>query len=179
MEQWRDVSGYEGFFEVSDLGKVRSLPRSYTDSRGQRCRVKGKTLNHVFNSAGYPMVNLCANGKQKLLLVHVLVLSAFVSARPAGMQGCHNDGNPKNPTLSNLRWDTPKGNSADTALHGTRAWGSKQGQSKLTENDVSNIKRRIAAGEKQSLLAEEFGVSRTTITEIKIGRTWSYFKEVS
>jgi hypothetical protein len=69
--------------------------------------------------SGYLRVTLCRPATKKAVLVHHLVLIAFVGPRPEGFDGCHNDGNPANNCLDNLRWDTPSGNMRDKRKHGT------------------------------------------------------------
>ena len=102
------------------------------------------------------------------------MLEAFVGPRPAEHEGCHNDGNPANNHLNNLRWDTHTGNMADTKTHGTRPRGSRQGGSKLIELDVLEICRRLDGGAVAMRLAEEYGVHFATISDIKVGNNWSW-----
>lgn len=114
-EQWLPVVGHEGKYEVSDLGRVRGLDR--LDSRGQF--VRGRVLAAGVNSAGYLTVVLHADGERSSRQVHALVLAAFVSPRPPGMEGCHGNGDPMDNRLLNLRWDTRSANMQDSIGHGT------------------------------------------------------------
>jgi hypothetical protein len=111
-ERWLPVVGYEGLYEVSDFGRVRSLPRPGTQ-RG------GRILKLPPNSGGYPVVSLSRANRHVTRPVHVLVAAAFLGPRPNGMQVCHNDGHRTNAVLANLRYDTPGGNSQDMIRHGT------------------------------------------------------------
>ena len=113
-ERWRTVPGFEGFYEVSDLGRVRN-------SR------TGHILSPRPEKGGYLRVCLSrANRAQrKELKVHRLVLAAFVGPCPDGMEGCHDDGDPSNNRLDNLRWDTRSGNIADTLTQGTHHHAQK------------------------------------------------------
>lgn len=111
-EEWRPVLGYVGHYEVSNLGRVRSLDR--LDRRGHR--LSGQMRKPVVNRYAYVM--LCVDDQRKLARVHTLVLEAFVSPRPDGLEACHGDGDPLNNRLSNLRWDTRSANEFDKIKHG-------------------------------------------------------------
>jgi hypothetical protein len=121
LERWRPIPGYEGSYEVSDLGSVRSLDR-ITD-RGRKWR--GRTLAPAVMPRGYLIVTLWRDGKQRSALVHRLVLSAFVGPAPDGTEALHGDGDPANNMLSNLSWGTHAENQADQVAHGTHANASK------------------------------------------------------
>lgn len=127
QEQWRSVSGFEGIYEVSDQGRVRSLDRLVLLKNGRKRREHGLILKPwKSNRGGYPAVNLAKNGHAKRnYLVHVLVLEAFVGPRPEGFACCHNDGDSANNHLSNLRWDTYSANNHDLVKHG-RHWNAKK-----------------------------------------------------
>ena len=121
QEVWQPIKGYEGLYEVSDQGRVRSLNRTIKNSRGTY-RLKGKTLSPRKGSGGYCLVTLYDVSRRSHQRVHVLVLETFRGARPSPKHdACHNDGNPANNALANLRWDTRKANHRDLVKHGT-AW---------------------------------------------------------
>lgn len=115
QEEWLEIRGYEGFYEVSNQGRVRSVDR--IDSRGWQRR--GRVLRLWLNACGYRSVNLCKGGNQRTRMVHQLVLEAFVGPRPEGWDSCHNDGDLANNSLANLRYDTKSGNMRDKVRHGT------------------------------------------------------------
>lgn len=122
-EEWRPVVGYEGLYEVSDLGRVRSLDRMIPDRWGGLRPVKGKILAaNISPQTGYKTATLTdAAGGRKLYyaLVHRLVLEAFVGPCPPGMECCHKDLDRSNEALSNLRWDTRSANTLDAVQHRT------------------------------------------------------------
>ncbi len=170
FEIWMPVKGYEGKYEVSHFGNVRSL---------LRCRgVLGRILKpgRSCNSLSVALLN---NGKQKSFLVHILVLQAFHSLRPNGLEGCHNDGNYRNNYIGNLRWDTHKNNMQDSIRHGTFNFmkGENHQLSKLKNSDVSEIKRLLSFGLKPSIIAENFGVKPTTIYSIMSGKQWKHIHD--
>lgn len=126
QETWRPVVGAEGYYEVSDLGRVRSLDRLLTFPDGRSRRSPGRILKPwKSNRGGYPAVGIAVDGKKRKVFVHVLVLEAFVGPRPPGMACCHGDGNAENNCLANLRWDTYSSNNYDLVKHGSHHNASK------------------------------------------------------
>lgn len=118
MERWLDIVGYEGYYQVSDLGRVRSINRIIETSVGKQ-RYKGRVLKQNSNPRGVLYVKLSRNSTRRDYLVHRLVLTAFVGNCPENMEGCHENGNPSDNRLGNLRWDTHSANHLDKRQHGT------------------------------------------------------------
>lgn len=170
-EEWRAVPDWEGLYEVSNLGRVRSIDR--VNHRG--ARMKGKVLKHATKTGGHRYVRLTRNATMHSYFVHRLVLSAFSGPRPPGLCACHNDGDPTNNRAENLRWDTHKGNMADRTKHGTghRPAGATNGRARLTETQVVEIRARAAGGEPQVSLARAYNVGRSTINHVVSGDTWT------
>lgn len=119
-ENWRPVVGWEDLYEVSDQGRVRSRDR-IVPSRGGTRVAAGRVLRPGPTQSGRRTVSLSRDGHARPRRIYLLVLEAFVGPRPPGMCGCHNDGNPSNDALVNLRWDTWSGNQQDTIEHGRNA----------------------------------------------------------
>ena len=105
-EVWKDVAGYEGFYQVSNRGNVRSVARA--DSLGRKCR--GRVLKQGYSSGGYPQVNLYKNGKRKIRLIHRLVAGAFIPNPESLPQVNHIDEDKDNNNLENLEWCDSKYN---------------------------------------------------------------------
>lgn len=121
-ETWRPVLGYEGIYEVSDLGSVRSLDRF--DARGSRRR--GRMMAQVPHvQSGRPTVLLTRRNRHRSTLVHTLVLEAFKGPRPRGMEACHANGDRTDNRLANLRWDTRSANQLDAVRLGEHALASR------------------------------------------------------
>lgn len=119
-ELWRPVEGSDGRYEVSSLGRVRSNGWTLITSHGRTRRIPARVLSGKPNhSGGYAQVNLRMPEGVQHVHVHHLVLTAFVGPRPEGAYGCHNNGDPTDNRVENLRWDTPSGNRIDRVLHGT------------------------------------------------------------
>lgn len=104
-EEWRDIKGYENVYQVSNLGKVRSLHYGRT-----------RILAQSENIDGYLVVNLCINMNKRSFRVHRLVASAFIANPQNKPQVNHIDENKKNNQIKNLEWTTEKENST----YGTR-----------------------------------------------------------
>lgn len=169
-EEWRPVHGWEGDFEISNMGRVRRV----SPKRGTW---PGRVFVGQPNSRGYLRVSLRrhADGAQSFCFVHALVAAAFIGPRPEGTVVAHGDGNHLNNCVSNLRYCTNKENEADKILHGTKASGERNGHHKLCEDDVRRIRKRYVRGSSVDgalPMAKEFGVSPATMRSVVKGRTW-------
>lgn len=169
-ENWKAITGYEGQYEVSDLGRIRALHR--LDSKGRP--VAGRILKQ--SPAGrYASVHLSRDGKAKTLAVHLIVAHEFMGPTPAGHVVAHEDGNAMNPELMNLRFKTPVENEADKLRHGTKfvARGELNGHARLTTEQAAEIARAARAGtESQRAIAERYGIDQSLVSHIKHGRHW-------
>jgi len=184
-EIWKPVVGFEGDFEVSDLGRVRRL----FDGGREGWRILKATKHGSANS--YLVVNLSREGARatgrrrrkgdyvpgtrRYCKVHRLVLEAFVGPCPPGHQSLHANDDGFDNRLDNLRWGTFAENCEDMKRNGKRK-GSRNGRSKLTEAQVLEIRSRYAADPfrgHQSQLAAEFGVSSTLIGFIIRNKNWT------
>ena len=117
-EEWLPVPDYEGCYEVSNCGRVRSVDRTVTRSDGVVQKRRGKILASSPNTAGHLQVNLTKDGRGASTRVHRLVLLAFVGPCPEGMQACHWDDDKYNNHLSNLRWASGSDNLHDRVRNG-------------------------------------------------------------
>lgn len=134
------------------------------------------------NKHGYPVVNLSISGKIKLLTVHRLVAFAFIGHPPTpDHQVRHLNGRRSDNRPSNLMWGTLGENMQDRDLHDTTARGIRDGNHVLTEGEVACIKARLVPFHRGlvSALAREFGVSKCTISSIRLGKTWRHIKAKS
>lgn len=178
-EIWKPVVSFEGLYEVSSLGVVVSLGREETITRVRfgksdthiRIR-KGGVVCGRLTPKGYHNICLWKEGKPQHTSTHRVVLLAFVGPRPSKRHvGRHLDGNPGNNTPSNLAWGTYKENVEDSIRHGTWVHGETTGNAKLTEEKVRQIRKAPGT---QRKVAKEFGVSQTTIWQIKNGNFWKH-----
>lgn len=172
-ERWKAVVGFEGYYEVSSLGRVRSVSRTmwrlnrWGDIAPQR--LHGRILRPSW-ARKYLYLPLKKDGVQYGRAVHRLVLESFVGLRPAGKQAAHGDGNSANNRLTNLSWKTPKENYEDKERHGTVLRGARHPGTELSDRTVGCIRRRYSKGGNQYDLAAEFGVSQQHISNIVCGK---------
>lgn len=122
---WRPVVGYEGIYDVSIDGRVRSRARRYETRPGVFANRSARMLQPQWTTDGYLIAFLSRDGSKRELRVHRLVLEAFVGPCPEGMEGCHNDGDKTNNHVSNLRWDTRSANTHDKVRHGAHPQARK------------------------------------------------------
>lgn len=170
-EIWKPVVGFEGMYEVYDLGRVRSLDRVVTSpdaKSGYPKRICGRVLKLQKHSGGYAQVGL---GRAGSALVHVLVLESFVGPRPEDHEGCHFDGDKTNNRLDNVRWGTREDNCADKEKHGTDPRGERNGMAVLTDEDVKRIRESSGT---YAQIAAKYPVSDRTIGKIKRGERWTH-----
>lgn len=166
-EIWKDIPGYEGKYQVSNMGRVKSLSRKVRCTHGAYRTLAERILRPGKRADGHTSVVLGhgAHGSQ----VHQLVMLAFVGPPPDKHEVCHINGNPQDNRLENLRYDTRTQNILDVYRTG-RAWR------KLTLAEVYEIRADLNAGMKGSNVARKYGISQTTVSAIKTGRTYSWAK---
>lgn len=124
-EEWRDIPEWEGLYEVSNQGRVRSRDTLKIDSLGRPRKGRGKVLSADIKPNGYVYVNLKDKPRKQRRYVHQLVLEAFVGPRPEGMEACHDNGDRADNRLENLRWDTVSENRLDIKRMGRHNEGNK------------------------------------------------------
>ena len=132
-------------------------------------------MQKKIDDGGYETIQLRKHPTlgDKTLKVHHLVLEAFVGERPEGHVVRHLDGRRANNVLWNLLYSTQSDNLGDRAAHGTDLAGERNGRSKLTEEDVDQIRELLQQGKSQSFIAAKFGVKQVAISRIKLGKSWS------
>lgn len=145
MEEWKDIKWYEGLYQVSNLGRVKSLPKDVFVSNptftGYR-HTKEKILKPSKNGAGYQVVILCNNNKKYQVYVHRLVAQAFIPNPNNLPEVNHKDENPLNNIVDNLEWCTHKYN----GNYGTVNMRKRNKQlgfkhSEKTKQHISEIKK--------------------------------------
>ncbi|TWH05093.1 HNH endonuclease [Rhodococcus rhodochrous J45] len=120
MENWKPVPEWSDLYEVSDLGRVRSLDRLVRGNAGSSYRKPGRILRPAVDSHGYPQVQLCRDGKCRSYGLHRLVLLAFVGPRPDGLEIRHLNGVRSDCRLANIEYATRVINVSDKRTHGTQ-----------------------------------------------------------
>ena len=174
-EEWRPIEGYEGFYEVSNLGQVRSLDRVVKDSRCKRI-FKGKVLKTSKDINGYHYVDLTKEAKRKKFLLHRLVAVAFLGQPSKGHVVCHGPKGNQCNEVTNLSWGTrEKNNGPDKVRDGTDNRGENHGSAKLNKMQVRVIRRLLESKSMtQKEIGDIFGVKQVSISKIKTGKTWRH-----
>ena len=176
-EIWKDIIGYEGYYQISSHGRVRSLDRVIS-IKGQAYRRKlGRILKQTMNPGGYFVLNLSKNGIVIITTVHKLVAIHFVRGYKKGLEVNHKDENRQNNHSNNLEWITHKEN----INYGTAKKRLSQKlkgrvfphmlKGKLSEEEVKDIffdKRRYHE------IASDHNVGKDAISRIKNNRTWKH-----
>ena len=116
-EEWRDVVGYEGYYQVSNLGRIRSLDRAVRHAYRGTQSIKGHILTPCRGNGPYYSVMLSKDGKAKSLRVHRLVATAFVPNPDRLNCVNHKDGDKLNNSASNLEWCTHRHNTQHAIDH--------------------------------------------------------------
>jgi hypothetical protein len=165
-EEWRSIPGWPEY-AVSSYGRVRRM----VSTRGSRA---GKLVKSHLEYDGYPRIMLYRGCVGTGYCVHQLVCLAFHGPKPTDdHEVAHWDGDRDNCRVDNLRWATHEENEADRVRHG-RVPRGEQLRSKLTDVAVRAIRQRVAAGERQARLAEEFEVNSSTISEVISRKRWKH-----
>lgn len=175
-EEWRSILGFEGLYEVSNLGNARSVDcvrqRRARWGGFETLSFKGKSIALCPHSGGYLMLHLYRDGERTPVTLHRAVMEAFVGPRPAGMEILHADDNKTNCQLSNLSYGTKAKNEADKVARGRSLKGDRSGNAKLTPKEVISIRER--RGELQDNLAAEYGCTVSNISAIQLRKSWDH-----
>lgn len=161
-EIWLSPSGFDGRYEVSSMGRVRSL----LSARGRPWSKGPVVLKARLHIGGYSRVLL----RRTDFYVHRLVAEAFIGPCPDGFQCAHLDGDPSNNAVTNLQWVSPLENQRHRVLHGTNLARDAHPMAKLTSDDVRCI--RLSKGVSQGEIARRYGVSQASVSMIVTGKTW-------
>lgn len=169
--EWRKIPGYEGLYEVSNDGRVRSWKNGSWGRAG-----KPKELSQNITETGYPMLSLCRDGVPRKVTVHRLVTEAFISNPENKPCINHLDGDRANNHVNNLEWCTYAENNQhayDTGAADRR--GEGQPRSILTEREVIEIREKyVPRVVTQADLAKEYNVSRSAICSIVNRHCWTH-----
>ena len=173
IEIWKDVKGYEGFYQVSNLGRVRSLERDVYHPRGNVIRhMEEKILVQNIGKLGYAYVNLSLNGKMKTIKTHRLVAEAFIPNPENKPQVNHKDEVKNNNVVDNLEWCDAQYN----ALYGTRIERQKQTYKDNYKNGKNKAVKKVFCVELNKTFdcitsaQEELGIWRSAIAKVCKGK---------
>lgn len=173
LEEWKPVVGYEGLYEVSNMGRVRSLDRKVALLNGEVRHYKGKILKQRITTQGRKMVALYKDRKKYYKTSHSLVAEAFIGERPESYHVCHINGDYTDNRLSNIQFDTVSQNSIDNYRY-----GSKSPRGKLSIEQVLEVRNLYTTGKyKQIELADKFNISPDNISRIINRKTFSWLND--
>jgi hypothetical protein len=157
---WRPISGYPNY-QVNRNGQVRSLNRN-------------RLLAQVRGPRGYYTVNLYSGGRPRCCLVHRLVAAAFLGVIPPGWQVNHKTGDKSRNSAEELEIVTPDQNRQHAVRHGLIRRGEANPKAKLKEDEVRDIRRRRAAGERVRDIARNYDLSERNVLLICRRDTWRH-----
>jgi hypothetical protein len=172
QEVWRPVAGWETRYEVSSMGRVKSLPYEAPNPNSNGTHIKnGRILKPYVQKNGYEFVGLRDQGTAATVTVHSLVAKAFLGPCPGRVgreAGCwqvdHRDCNKLNNAADNLRWLT-------------RDENRRLGGSSLSEDDVKAIRLRRTQGERGRDLAREYGITESAVCQMCKRKTWAWVED--
>ena len=185
LEEWRAVKDYEGLYEVSSLGRVRSLDRIVIDTNGKRKRrFAGVVLKASLANTGYRAVTLNKRGAYRAYLVHTLVAVAFIGDAPGKVgvrkdsyQVNHKNLNKLDNRPCNLEWVTKRENLEHARKNGVIPTGNDLPHTVLTPDQVQEIRVLLSDypdGLSFSDIGKMYGVSHGSISHIYHKRTWKH-----
>ena len=169
-EVWKDIKGYEKFYQISSTGRIKSLDR--LDNVGSHH--KERILKSCLNTRGYLMVGLYNSGKRHPVNIHKLVTLHFIANPTIGTQVNHKDGNKQNNLSSNLEWCSPSENIRHAHKNGLSkpVKGERVGTSKLTKEEAYAIKDMQNKGLSQRIIGEMFNISQQEVCKIHNNKCW-------
>lgn len=176
QEIWKPVLGYEGRYEVSNLGAVRTVGRYISAPQGRIRWLPERNLSTHITARGYVQTMFKVGSKAIHQLAHRLVAEAFIPNNGDLPQVNHLDGDKQNNCSTNLEWTT----SQDNCLHARhenlyeQARGEKAGGAKLTAAAVVDIRERAASGITHDSLSRTYGIDRSAITRIINRQRWAH-----
>ena len=167
-EIWKEIKGYEGLYQVSNLGNIKHLKfKKKNVLTGGFSLIKERILKPVKHYNGYVYVDLHKNGSHKITAIHRIVALNFIDNINNKPQVNHFDGNKENNNVINLEWCTM----SENMIH---ALNNGLSRTKLLPNDVIEIRKLLKTGLTQLKIADIFDVKRCVIADISSKRTWNH-----
>jgi len=170
-EAWLDIKGFKGYYKISNQGRVKSLARTIKRVDGVTVNLKEKILK-LYTINEYPCALLCKKGKEKGTYVHDLVSYAFIGPKPKDQEVRHFDGDKGNNFYRNLSYGTGKQNCKDKLRTDSNSYGERRPISKLTFENVGEIRRLKLKTLSNTKISKIFKVSEGTIRHVVNNRTW-------
>jgi hypothetical protein len=178
-EIWKEVDGYENYYQISNFGRVRSLDREARTKSGSLCIRSGKILKPRLDRYGYFIIGLTDNRKQNKRLISRLVALAFIPNPENKPTVNHIDGNKLNNRVDNLEWATYGEQQKHAYSKGLMdAIGEKNNLAKLTKKQAIEIYELAWSGKyTQKEIAKMYNVSQAAINNIKNKKSWKHIHD--
>lgn len=166
VEEWKPIVGFEGYYEVSNYGRVKGLNRYKKARNGSTSKTKERIMKQTETKKGYLKCKLSMNNIGTNVVVHRLVAIAFLENKNNKDQINHIDGNKKNNHVSNLEWCTGKENVKHAIINVLRK--------KIPSAKINmEIAREIRKSDLNDLeLSKIYGITKTTVYDVRKNRTW-------
>lgn len=172
-EVWKPVVGYEGEYEVSNLGRIKSKARTIIHGH-TGTRIIPETIRKIQTRSHGRKYVLLSN--KRPIAIHRAVAEAFIGPCPDGCNCNHIDGDPANNRVENLEWITHSENMKHAYRNGLTPVGEKRGNSKLTNSTAASIKKMLRDGVRVFEVAKHFCLHKSTVQNIKNGSCWAHIK---
>lgn len=173
-EVWKEIPGYEGHYEASSCGRIRSLVMQSGPNLVLR---KTPRIKSVYASkGGYLKTDLSKGNKCRTEYIHRLVLMAFKGVPANSQEGAHLNGIRSDNRLENLEWTTRAVNHSHKNQHGTQLIGERNPQAKLTDALVREMRLKYCNGQSYRSLANEYGLSKSYTHNVVSGKSWAHVK---
>lgn len=170
-EIWVDIKGFEGLYQISSYGRIKSYDRYIRNGFNTYIK-KGKIRKNQFSNNGYYIIIFNINTKMYQYLIHRLVASNFIPNENNYSQVNHKDGNKLNNNVENLEWITPSNNIIHSINNNlTSQWGETHKSTKLKKEDIKEI-RKLGKTMSRTDISKEYGISIKAVCNIINNKTW-------
>ena len=178
-EVWKEIEGYEGFYAISTIGRVKSLSRTFIKSDGRRYTVKEKIIKPAIDKDGYLRIELNKIGDTKKYYVHRLVGLAFINNPNNKPQINHIDFDVKNNIVENLEWVTNQENIQHNVKHGRLKdqYGQDNPNVKINKEIVFKIRNLRMEGKTLDEISRLTGTSVSNVKNVIYKKTWTWLKD--
>ncbi len=167
VETWKDIKDYEGRYQASDLGMVKTFVQAFKTNKG--------VLKYGIDTNGYPIVKLYSNGKGRTRKVHRVIAETFIENPNNLPQVNHKDGNKLNNAVENLEWCDQSHNMKHAIRTGLikKHFGEQSSQAKFTEKQINELRAKHPQFTMKEL-AIEYGMSKTNVCDIIKRKIWNH-----
>lgn len=173
-EKWISINGFDGFYSISNKGRIKSLDRTITDKIGRKYIVKGRIMRPCISfKQEYPMISFYKNNKGETHYIHRLMGQYFIPNPNNYSQINHKNGNKKDFRLCNLEWVTRSENNNHAYSSGLKRSGQNHPFSKLTNKKVLLI-RRLKPNMSYSKICKKFDICIGTAQRIVKRKAWKH-----